>query len=1388
MAARSAVVSLFLLGLTILSAPASAETPNDWWNPRWRLRTTVTRPTPCRQAGPRPVEIPIDLTRFLGTEERKKRFDPATVRVIERVGHGAMREVPCVWRVDTDPEQVRPRAYLTWIARPAVGDLPTFDIYFGTNDLGIEAPSYDAADLPPENLLRNPGFEQTADGQPAEWKVSSPELVRLGRFPHTTGERSLSVVVDDNTPEKARREVTLSQRIDVGRWAGQEMVFECDLLAERAAYGAPVSIELEQHRADGSRIPEYAVEPRWLTIELARGQLVQFCQRGRFGPETATVDVRVRMRPYVHDADTGRRVTGPESHFTVWMDRLVVRPGERWRWPPAANRGFVEGALPGTPLNRGFEFTGQRRLAFHGASEGTLTAGVYNPDPQSVHWGLESGTLEFRCQTKWNADDGRRHVFFEGIAYGHRLQSRLCKLDAAGGNQLEFTIADAGGKLHTIRADAPLRAAQWHHMAATWDFPRARLQLFVDGKRVAAEGPAKTAWPSSLVAEGGPKKTPGIGIMEKDTRSLPMQAFLGGDRSCGPETSAEAVLDEIRISDVARYDGPFEPAGEEFAPDRHTRALFHLENEHHGVHGGDDRFVRGHLVCEGLREEGVVQWQALEDGKVGRPMGIKRKLISSVDFEHNRAEKRLKVTRPFDPMPDPRNVEYRPRRVERTVTDTDDTLSITVGGDYEPLMQSITFEHADESSQQTTLLPRWRANDNVVPLSFADLAATLAPDATGDAKRAFEVFRYALAATNYYDAHYCETLPDGRHRPRVSYTLTKAVNIYPFDQCGPLNHTLRKLFLAGGISSNDASGTHHQFQQAYYGGDWRLFDLSPRLYWLEHDGTSVAGRRDFEEDPHLKVRQGSAINSALRGRKGRARFGRAERPHAMDFPLRPGERVSFCWHNEGRWFEVTGPREPIPLAKIPPYFGNGAILFEPTGRGEAAVLENMAVDTSGDGRRVLHAKDPAKDASLIYRACCPYIFSDATVTGTLASETDNPLTLSLSFDQGKTWTQLAGPAAAPGPIEAGFRDQVTGRYVYWLKLELAPGSKATLADLRVRTTLVASPLALPGRLRKGENRVRFVGGPVRAPVKTECRWIERHRSDVGVAIDSIAYHMNDDQAHRNVLIAPPGGKLPVRVMLRGGPFRGEVSVDGLPRGWAAQPAVGRAAVKGHDLRPAVVELTVKPTTEPEGTIRAFHVVLRQGDQIRRVPVQVLVATAPLVREAERADRLEGTARVASMREMRCPGEQSSAGEIIIRRPSTDGGRLSFDFETAQSGRHALWLRARWPEGSDTSMTLALDGAVPRRLRAQAMIGFTDWTDPRAAHTKMFAHYGEQYAHWSWYRVPDVELTAGKHTLILGAQSGARFDAVLLLPQTPTMDRAAMNLLQNWNYAPWDNPW
>ena len=104
------------------------------------------------------------------------------------------------------------------------------------------------------------------------------------------------------------------------------------------------------------------------------------------------------------------------------------------------------------------------------------------------------------------------------------------------------------------------------------------------------------------------------------------------------------------------------------------------------------------------------------------------------------------------------------------------------------------------------------------------------------------------------------------------------------------------------------------------------------------------------------------------------------------------------------------------------------------------------------------------------------------------------------------------------------------------------------------------------------------------------------------------------------------------------------------------------------------------------------------------------------------------------------------------------GELSFGASAPAAGKYALWLRLLREPGSSSHIGLSVDGEK-RDLRFTSMIGFTDWTASNRAHAKMFAHYGEAYGHWNWFRVPDVELTAGSHQIALSCSSGASVDAV-----------------------------
>ena len=1330
------LVCALLMPLTLCHAA------DGWWNAGWTFRTSVTRAEPWRSDGARILESDADLQTLLDRAGVDGQVAPESIRVADATTGD---QLPSVVRTEYEPRTRSEQDYLAWVAPAREGEVGRYQIYFDTAERDLPRPTY--RDLPPEELVANGGFEEADGDLPAGWEVTEPSIASLGSYEHTAGERSLRLHIDAETPEEVERTVAVSQKIDVADYAGQQIRFACSLFPEQGVFGTPVTCELVQYRADGSRILEYAIQPRWMTMEMAEGQLVEFAERGKLDPQTATLEVIIRLKLYANSGWDGTRLTDEEKEYTCWIDRVSLRPGERLPWPGASDGCFVEGALEGAPLNMAVDFVGQRRLAFNGASEGTLTAGKYNPDQRSVHWGPQRGTLEMFVQPHWSSSDEGAWTLFSAKAYLHRLQSQL---RAVGGDDavLEFSIADSDGQRHTVRGPAVLERDRWYHVAVTWDLPRAQLQIFLDGERIAVEGPGDEPWPSTMEALD-PNLDEGRGINDNDRRTIPMQAFLGGGTNWRETGSAQAAIDEVRISDVVRYSRGFERPTSEFEVDPDTRALFHLDHERSGVHAGDDQFVQGYLACEEPPLTETASLETLRDGDIDEQMVVVAPHASQALYERNSARANLQTTRPIVEMPDPRFIDERVRTISRTVGGDEEPFELNVAGDLEPLMLWSRFARAEGAGGDTTLIPRWRANDNVVPFTFASLKATLAPDAESDAERAMQIFRYALKTTNYYDAHYCEDLGSA-HRDRVSYTLIRALNIYPFDQCGPLNHTLRYLFIAGGISSNNAPGTHHQFEQAFYDGSQRLFDLSPRQYWLGRDNATIASHREVTNDPWLKIRLEGDPNAWLPGRVGSASFGSVRKSHEINVPLRPGERVSFGWHNEGRWMELTEDREPIHPAKVPPSYGNGALIWTPTADGEAAELENAKIV---DG--AIAPVDPRQEATLTYHVRLPYVLADAHVTGSASGE----VAIAVSTDGGNTWREIR---RGEGAFDVNLRDQVMNRYDYALRLAIPPRSEAEVADMQIRSVFIVSPLSLPGELELGDNRMQFVAGPVTEPIEAELAWVERYRSDLGVSLNAMGFYLMDDENHRNLYIARPGEELPVEVTLEGRPFDGTVTLEGLPDGWLA----GDPQVDG-----ATYAFALRPSGAP-GQIVPFEVVLREGGAERRVRAQVMLADAALVAEAESAE-LSGSAQVAE------DPAQSGGAQVNVG----ESGTLAFTANAAEAGKHALWMRMKLAEDGGTRIVLRVDGEE-REVRATSMIGFTTWDSERDASTKMFAHYGEQRGHWAWWRVPEIELSAGEHTIEVAAGPQQAYDALALLPQTQEVDRAAMNLLHTWNFAPW----
>ncbi len=114
----------------------------------------------------------------------------------------------------------------------------------------------------------------------------------------------------------------------------------------------------------------------------------------------------------------------------------------------------------------------------------------------------------------------------------------------------------------TLPASEPWAWNEWTHLALTFDGNTAR--FFVNG-RLQSEAPAQAS---------------------RTFNALPMYIGADVDRNAAPTSYFTGQIDEVRVSDVARYTGDFAPA-HSFARDDRTVLLMHFDERSHGVFPDD---------------------------------------------------------------------------------------------------------------------------------------------------------------------------------------------------------------------------------------------------------------------------------------------------------------------------------------------------------------------------------------------------------------------------------------------------------------------------------------------------------------------------------------------------------------------------------------------------------------------------------------------------------------------------------------------------------------------------------------------------------------------------------------------------------------------------------
>jgi hypothetical protein len=188
----------------------------------------------------------------------------------------------------------------------------------------------------------------------------------------------------------------------------------------------------------------------------------------------------------------------------------------------------------------------------------------------------EEGTIEFWVRPSWDVvprSSGPRgaleHTLLNvgPVRPDHLYLSNYSSLTIShvASGSLSAILSNRSYEARTVSAGIrDWRAGQWHHVALQWkldDGGKTAMALYFDGRLVSNRCMGNAKNPNDR-----PLKM----------KALPFPVQIGAMNT--GYRPADALIDELRISSVRRYDGPFAPA-RAFDADNQTLALFHFDGD-----------------------------------------------------------------------------------------------------------------------------------------------------------------------------------------------------------------------------------------------------------------------------------------------------------------------------------------------------------------------------------------------------------------------------------------------------------------------------------------------------------------------------------------------------------------------------------------------------------------------------------------------------------------------------------------------------------------------------------------------------------------------------------------------------------------------------------------
>jgi hypothetical protein len=261
----------------------------------------------------------------------------------------------------------------------------------------------------------------------------------------------------------------------------------------------------------------------------------------------------------------------------------------RWSW---LRCGLILLCLAGTSAVTSYAQEGGYSLRFYGSGTGDIDRvkiPLDNP-PKPVDVGGSDFTLEFwmKASAAENPAGPISCGANDNWIYGNIIFDRdRFSLDrkfglAIAGGLVVFGVTGVGDDKQVICSTTTVLDQQWRHVAVQRRVSDGRLWLYVDGKLDAeTDGPdGDISYPDGAApSEPGGDFCQGPGGAWRGRCMNEPYLIIGAEKhDVGSEfPSYSGWLDEVRISNVLRYNAAFTPPDSPFIPDANTVALYHFD-------------------------------------------------------------------------------------------------------------------------------------------------------------------------------------------------------------------------------------------------------------------------------------------------------------------------------------------------------------------------------------------------------------------------------------------------------------------------------------------------------------------------------------------------------------------------------------------------------------------------------------------------------------------------------------------------------------------------------------------------------------------------------------------------------------------------------------------